>query len=384
MKNKIFKIVKRSVAFLLAFFLIFVGYVIVSVHYWSITDEGRLPPKTAVILYAVNNNIVTSDMQPPRFLTQPRPATIAREDLLIPVSEGEIPVRVYYPKREGPNPVILYYHGGAFLEGYGNIETHDNIIRALSARTQSVVIAVGYRVAPQYVFPTAVEDSYAALLWAHEHAKNYNGDSERIAVAGDSAGGNLATAVALMSRDFDGPELAAQALLYPLTTFQDIPLQSRIIYDSGYYLLARSVMYRARELYTPEEEMWLSPYTSPLNAKNLEDLPPTLIITAEFDPLKDEGEQYGERLARSGVPVKHLHYKGVMHGFISFYEVMQIGEHGLRQTTTYLKDVFEGEVAVDPDLEKEIVYRPKGKEGVREYIEAYAIAAFLIIQDLLN
>lgn len=376
------KIFKRAFSLLAAILLIFISYVIIAVHYWSSTDEGRLPPKTAVILHAVNNNIITSDMKPPNFLTQPRPATIAREDIMIPVTDGsDVRGRVYYPKNKGPHPMILYYHGGAFLEGYGNIETHDNIIRALAARTQSVVIGVEYRVAPQYVFPTAVEDSYDALLWAYENASKYNGNHNKIAVAGDSAGGNLATAVTLMSRDFGGPTIAGQALLYPLTTFQDIPLQSRIIYDSGYYLLSRSVMYRARDLYTPMEEMWLSPYTSPLNAENLNALPTALIITAEYDPLRDEGQQYAKRLAESGVPVTHLHYEGVMHGFVSFYEVMNLGAHGLRETVSFLNHVFDEEAETPVGLKQSIVRSPRGKEGIREYLEAYAMAAFLIYTD---
>lgn len=379
----IIKIIKKIVAYTLVFLLLFSGYVILSVHYWSITDEGRLPPKTAVILYAVNNNIITSDMKTPKFFVKSSPATIAREEITMPISEDiSIFGRVYYPKSEGPHPIIVYYHGGAFLEGYGNIDTHDNIIRALSARTGSVVIAVGYRVAPEYIFPTAVEDSYATLLWAYEHAKRWNGDKKRIAVAGDSAGGNLATAVALMARDEQGPSIVAQALLYPLTTFQDLPLQSRIMYDSGYYLLSRSVMSRSRELYTPLEEMWLSPYLSPLNAENLADLPATLIITAEFDPLRDEGEQYAQRLAEEGVPVRHLHYQGVMHGFISFYEVMELGEHGLAETALFLRQAFHETDDIPEQFEQKIIRGNQGVKRVREYIEAYAIAAFIIIKEI--
>ncbi|RXJ04078.1 alpha/beta hydrolase [Anaerobacillus alkaliphilus] len=376
------KIFKKIVSIIAALVLIFTSYVIVSVHYWSIRDEGRLPVKTAVILHAVNNNLITTDMKPPKFLTQPRPATFAREDIVITIAEEEeIPVRIYYPKSDGPHPVILYYHGGAFMEGYGNLETHDNVIRALAVRTDSVVIAVSYRLAPVHAFPTAVDDSYHALLWAEANVEKYNGNPNRMAVVGDSAGGNLATAVALMSRDLGGPELVGQALLYPLTTFQDMPLQSRILYDSGYYLLSRNVMYRARELYTPMEEMWLSPYTSPLNAENLEGLPPTLIITAEFDPLRDEGELYGVRLAEAGVPVQHLHYEGVMHGFISFYEIMQSGQHGLGKTVTFLKDVFREEKGFQSDLQQTVVSRPEGFERVRDVLEAYAIAVFLIYQE---
>lgn len=381
----IIKLVKKLVAYMLAFLLIFSGYVILSVHYWSITDEGRLPPKTAVILYAVNNNIITSDMKAPKFFTKPRPATIAREDIIMPLSEdNSIIGRVYYPKSEGPHPIILYYHGGAFMEGYGNIDTHDNIIRALSVRTSSVVIAIGYRLAPEFIFPTAVEDSYAALLWAYENAERWNGDKEQIAVAGDSAGGNLATAVALMARDDQGPSITAQALLYPLTTFQDLPLQSRLIYDSGYYLLSKSVMYRARELYTPLEEMWLSPYISPLNAEKLDNLPATLIITAQFDPLRDEGEQYAKRLAKEGVSVRHLHYQGVMHGFISFYEVMHLGEHGLAETASFLRQAFYETEGIPEQFEQKIIGEKQNVKSVQEHLEAYAIAAFIIIKDITD
>lgn len=374
---------KKVLASLLLLFLIFIGYVVVSVHFWAITDEGRLPPKTAVILYAINNQIITADMNPPKFLTKQKPSTFAKEDFFIATTDGkEIPARVYYPKEKGSYPVVLYYHGGAFLKGFGDIETHDNIVRALATKSKAVVIAVGYRVAPEYVFPTAVLDSYDALGWAYENVEKYHGDRQKIVVAGDSAGGNLATAVALMSRDLHGPKLSAQVLLYPLTTFQDIPLASRSIYDSGYYLLSRGVMMLAREQYTPSEGMWLSPYTSPLNADNLDELPPTLIITAEYDPLKDEGSQYGEKLASFDVPVKHVHYKGVMHGFISFYEVMRIGDHGLQETVSYIKKVFNGDEL--EDYEKTVISSSNGKEGIREIFEAYAIAAYLIVKAAID
>ncbi|GAE35760.1 alpha/beta hydrolase [Halalkalibacter akibai] len=176
------------------------------------------------------------------------------------------------------------------MEGYGNIHTHDNIVRSLAARTNSIVIAVGYRVAPAYPFPAAIEDSYDALVWAYTNAADLGGDPSSIAVAGDSAGGNIATVVTLMSRDRNGPGISAQALLYPLTTFADIEFDSRLKYDSGYYLLSRSVMMRARDTYTPDEAFWVHDYTSPLDADNLSNLPPAIVITAEFDPLRDEGE----------------------------------------------------------------------------------------------
>ncbi|MBB5173661.1 alpha/beta hydrolase [Texcoconibacillus texcoconensis] len=353
-----------------------------AVHIWQTTDEGKLPAKTAVILHAVNNNLVSLDIdiQPPQFLSRSSGGgnPLLVEERYVPVKDdGQIPVRMYRPQGEGPFPVILYYHGGAFMEGYGNIETHDNIVRSLAARTQSVVISVGYRLAPDYVFPTAVEDSYAALLWAKEHAEDFQGDPSSIAVAGDSAGGNLATVTAMMSRDRNGPDLTAQVLFYPLTTFRDIELESREIYDSGYYFLSRQVMYLARDLYTPNEMMRSNPYTSPLHADDLSGLPPALVITAEFDPLRDEGEKYAQKLADDEVPVQATRYRGVMHGFISLYEIMQSGRYGLQEASAFLRQAQEGEIEQMP-YQLQVRQPPQGMDRAREQAEAFAIAAYLL------
>ncbi|MDQ0337447.1 acetyl esterase [Caldalkalibacillus uzonensis] len=348
------------------------------VQYWASTEQGKLPPKTAVILHAINHNLVTLDMSPPRILANKGSSMLDKFDQQIPVSDGTtIPVRIHRPSGEGPYPMILYYHGGAFLEGYGSIDTHENVTRSLAVQTQSVVISVGYRVAPSYTFPTAIEDSYEALLWAVEKAEELNGDPNRIAVAGDSAGGNIATVVAAMSRDRQGPELKAQVLLYPVTTFQEVSLPSREFYDSGYFLLSRQVMYLAREKYTPQEVMWFSPYTSPLHAEDLSGLPPALIITAEFDPLRDEGEAYAERLSEFGVTVEAMRYRGVMHGFISFYEVMYRGKHGLNETSSFLRRAFYDKLEAKP-YQLQVIDPPLGMAKVRDQLEAYAFAAYLL------
>ncbi|WP_017727507.1 alpha/beta hydrolase [Halalkalibacterium ligniniphilum] len=368
-----------------ALLLFFCLITILLVENWTHTEAGKVPVKTAVLLHAINHNLVTPDMKPPKMFTSSGASTSYTRDMIsIPVSDGStIPARIYQPKAEGPHPIIMYYHGGAFLEGYGDINTHDNIVRSLAARTQSIVISVGYRVAPAHPFPTAIEDSYEALVWAVQNAHSINGDSEKIAVVGDSAGGNIATVVSLMARDRNGPELAAQAMLYPLTTFKDTPFQSRESYDSGYFLLSRNVMLRAREYYTPLKEMWDSPYTSPLDAKQLNRLPPALIITAEFDPLRDEGEAYGKRLADSGIPVEAVRYNGVMHGFVSFYEVMQRGDHALHHTAMYLKRAFHGEVSHSPY--RLMVYgEPSTQEALQDRVEAYAIGGFLIGKQALS
>ncbi|WP_088105296.1 alpha/beta hydrolase [Halalkalibacter urbisdiaboli] len=360
------------------FMVVLVLFVIISVQAWTDTEAGKVPPKTAVLLHAVHHNLVTSNMKTPKFLQKKGKATFTRENITIPVSDGtDISARVYKPIDDGPHPIILYYHGGAFMEGYGSINTHDNIVRSLAGRTKSIVIAVAYRVAPAHPFPTAIEDSYDALLWASEHAEDLGGDPNKIAVVGDSAGGNIATVVSLMARDRQGPSITAQALLYPLTTFQDVEFSSRSVYDSGYYLLSRQVMQRAREAYTPDESMWNSPYTSPLEAEHLYQLPPALVITAEFDPLRDEGEAYAQRLTEYNIPVKTIRYNGVMHGFISFYEVMYRGNHGLSQTAAFLNKAFKDEIRYET-YKLHVFDGVEGRNQIKEEAEAYAIGSFLI------
>ncbi|WP_245823535.1 alpha/beta hydrolase [Metabacillus halosaccharovorans] len=351
--------------------------VIITVEYWSHTEAGKVPVKTGVLLHAVDQRIVTSGMKVPKIFTGSGESRFDRKDMTIPMSDGaKIPVRIYQPKAEGPHPIILYYHGGAFLEGYGNIQTHDNIVRALASKTNSVVISVGYRLAPTYPFPTATEDSYEALAWAKKHADLIDGDSSKLAVVGDSAGGNLATVVTMMARDRNGPKITAQALLYPLTTFQDVSFPSRQTYDSGYYFISRSVMEKARENYTPDEKMWSNPYTSPLDA-NLNNLPPAFIITAEFDPLRDEGEAYGKRLADYNIPVTATRYNGVMHGFVSLYEVMHRGKQALDETATFLNTAF-WEQPTYQSYNFTINEEQSTMEKLQDRGEAYAIGAFLI------
>ena len=363
-----------------------------AIFFWQSTDSGRLPAKTAVVLHAINNNLVPLDIdiEVPAFLsTSPSPGSsgvrMVREDLAIPVTDHiDIPARVYYPNTEGPHPMVMYYHGGAFLEGYGNLDTHDNVIRSIARRTNSVVIAPAYRLAPAYAFPAAIEDSYAAMEWAVQHADQFNGNPDQLNVAGDSAGGNIATVMTIMARDRGGPDIQSQVLMYPLTTFLDVPFESRNQYDSGYFLLSRSVMYRARDLYTPQELMWSSPYTSPLHAPDLSDLPPALVITAEFDPLRDEGEAYAERLFEAGTPVILSRYEGVMHAFISFYEIMESGREGLTQTTQFLRQVNSGRLEQEPSFTFEIREPPRGAERIRDQSEAFAIGAYLLGRTGMN
>lgn len=380
-----FKKIKKIFYITFALLFIYVIITVIHVHQWASTEQGYLPPKTAVILHAVNNNLVTLDMSPPKLFSKQGISTRVKKNESIPVSDGStIPAIVYSPGGEGPFPMIMYYHGGAFLEGYGSIHTHDNVARSLSSRTGSVVISVGYRLAPNHIFPAAIEDSYDALLWAVENAAELQGDPKRMAVVGDSSGGNIATVVASMVRDRDGPKLTAQVLYYPLTTFQDdLSLLSRDVYDSGYFLLSRGVMRQAREGYTPEESMWISPYSSPLQSQDLSNLPPAFIITAEFDPLRDEGEAYAQRLADSDIVVEAVRFRGVMHGFISFYEVMNSGKRGLEESSMFLNRAFHDKLETEP-YQLRVNDPSSNTNNVRDHLEAYAFAAYLIGKQLMN
>ncbi|KMK76558.1 alpha/beta hydrolase [Alkalihalobacillus pseudalcaliphilus] len=380
------RIIKRVFVTLSIVTIIFIATIVISVNSMSNTEAGKVPIKTGVLLHAINHNLVTPDMKVPRIFAGKGTSTFTREMVEMPTSDGDtIDLRVYQPLKDGPHPIILYYHGGAFMEGYGDINTHDNIVRSLAARTNSVVIAVGYRVAPDHPFPTPIEDSYEALVWAKQHAELFNGDPDKIAVVGDSAGGNLATVVSLMARDRNGPDITAQALLYPLTTFDDVEFPSREKYDSGYYLLSRAVMLKAREQYTPDRSSWSSPYTSPLDASDLSDLPPALVLTAEFDPLRDEGEAYAELLAKNGNYVEGIRYNGVMHGFISFYQVLYHGSHGLAETANFLNNQLNGDsVHTSHTYELAIVDSISDDKKWRDQMEAYAIGTFLLGKQFMN
>ncbi|MBN1532007.1 MAG: alpha/beta hydrolase, partial [Spirochaetes bacterium] len=218
----------------------------------------------------------------------------------IPVPGGTIPVRIYLPRRGTPLPVVVYYHGGGWF--MGNIDTHDGICRLLAQRSEAAVVSVGYRLAPEYTFPAAAEDAYAGLLWAQAHAATFGGDGSRMAVMGDSAGGNLAAAVALMARDRKGPTLSYQVLVYPVTDAASTDTGSYRAFASGYYL-TKKYMEKFIALYLPDPKDRRDPRVSPLMAEDLSGLPPATVFTAEFDILRDEGEAYAGRLEAAGVTV---------------------------------------------------------------------------------
>lgn len=243
-------------------------------------------------------------------LTAPGPPMAAEETHTIAVGQGEIRVRVYRPRADAVLPGYLSIHGGGFW--LGNIDLYDHSCRALAAAVDCVVVAVGYRLAPEHRFPTAAEDCYAALCWMVANATDLGIDTDRLAVGGGSAGGNLAAVVALMARDRQGPSLRAQVLDIPVT---DLTMQSPSIESNGIgYGLTKSSMEDCRSYYAPDPADWTNPYASPLLASTHARLPPACVTTCEYDPLRDEGEQYAMALVAAGVPVITQRALGHIHG----------------------------------------------------------------------
>ncbi|MEL3962488.1 alpha/beta hydrolase [Lysinibacillus endophyticus] len=235
------------------------------------------------------------------------------ENRQIPVHEGEITVRIYTPEGEGPFPLFVYYHGGGWV--LGNLETSDAGCRLLAENTKRVVVSVDYRLAPEFKYPVPVEDSYAALCWAHDHADELNAIADDIVVGGDSAGGNLATIMTILSEENDGPAISAQALIYPVTNL-DFTTASYEKFADGFGL-DKDLMIWFGEYYVNSEEDYKNVDVSPLLCEDVSALPPAIIVAAENDVLLDEGAQYRDKLKDAGVKVEYTVLPGSIHGYFS-------------------------------------------------------------------
>ena len=273
----------------------------------------------------------------------PEIAVAAAEDRSIPVADGEIGVRIYSPSEAGPHPLVVCFHGGGWV--IGDIDTHDAQNRDLCNDAHCVVVSVDYRLAPEHRFPTAAEDCYAATCWAIENAAALNADPARVAVAGDSAGGNLAAVIALMARDRGGPTLHHQVLIYPVTD-TDFDNASYMA-NAEDYLLTRDGMLWFWDQYCPDQEQRNSPYAAPMRAADLSGLPPALVLTGEYDPLRDEGDAYARRLEAAGVAVESICYDGLPHFFIGLSRLAPAGRVGMDKVCATLRDVFAVPAAAD-------------------------------------
>lgn len=249
------------------------------------------------------------------------------------IGEEGIPVRVYVPEGQGPFPTVVYFHGGGWV--IGDLDTHDETCRILSSESDCMVVSVDYRLSPEHAFPTPLEDCYRALEWVVDDSLTMQVDTENIFVAGDSAGGNLAAAVALLARDRDGPPIAHQTLIYPVTNHGFDTASYEENGDGG--MLSKADMEWFWDQYLPSDVHGKNPYASPLQAKNLEGLPPATVVTCGLDPLRDEGALYAQELDRAGVSVNHLNYDDCIHGIAQ----LLVDPMNLSRSRELMSDVAE-------------------------------------------
>ncbi len=268
----------------------------------------------------------------------PGPAVARVEDRTIPGPAGELPVRIYTPPGSGPFPGLAWFHGGGWV--VGDLDSADGTARHLCDQAGCVVMSVDYRLAPDTRFPGAAEDCYAATQWLAANAAARNVNADRVSVGGDSAGGNLAAVTALMSRDRGGCPLVFQLLVYPVTE-RNFDTASYLENAEGYQL-SRAGMIWYWKHYLGSDADAANPYAAPMRAADLSGLPPALVITAEFDPLRDEGEAYGRRLQAAGVPVAAIRYDGMIHGFYGMSAAVDQAREAIAQSAASLREAGAG------------------------------------------
>ncbi|HTV94987.1 MAG TPA: alpha/beta hydrolase [Steroidobacteraceae bacterium] len=265
------------------------------------------------------------------------PPIHAIRNVTVPGPAGSLAVRLYYPSAAARLPLIVFFHGGGFV--LCDLETHDPLCRSLALESGAVVASVDYRLAPECRFPGPLEDCYAALGALVRQGREHGVDSSRLAVCGDSAGGNLAAAAALLVRERGGPRLRHQALLYPVL---DAACETASMAElSVGYMLSRAVMQWYWNCYLSQPADAANPLASPLRAESLAGLPPATVVTAEFDPLRDEGERYAERLRSAGVPVTARRYLGMIHGFASMPYITPVADRAIADVARDLRESLE-------------------------------------------
>ena len=270
------------------------------------------------------------DTSPP---VNPKLSASQVKDMTIPGFDTALPIRCYYPPGDPPFPVAVYFHGGGWI--MGNLDTHHAICHALAHSSDCLVVAVDYRLAPENKFPAATQDAYTATCWVSDNADHIGADALRMAIMGESAGATLSTVTCMMIRERGGPRLALQVLVYPVTDCS-FHTRSHEKYADG-YMLTREMMNWIWDQYLTDKRDAEHPHVSPLRAESLRDLPPALVLTAEYDPLCDEGEAYAGRLMADGVKVRHSPYEGMVHGFFRMTDRLDRSRQALQEVSSALK-----------------------------------------------
>jgi acetyl esterase len=262
-------------------------------------------------------------------------------DTLICYNDLEVPLRIYYPTRgslRGSQSVTLFIHGGGFV--MGSVNEYHIMVSKMARITGHIIVSVDYRLAPEFPFPAGLNDCFAALCWLQEHAAEIGADPAKISVMGDSAGGNLATVLTLRCLDEGRPQPCCQVLIYPGVTFVETPYPSREYFgrcqERG-YVLTEEFLRMVKSEYMAGETNERNPYLSPLEAELTPDLAPALIITAECDPIRDDGRLYAEKMRNMGMKVEHIEYSGMIHGFMSFHMILREAVDAMKYIADYME-----------------------------------------------
>jgi acetyl esterase len=260
----------------------------------------------------------------------------AVQELRIPGNMDDVPIRIYRPYDDQPLPIVVFAHGGGWI--LGDLDNHDHVCRLLARESGCLLVSVDYRLAPEHPFPAALEDIFSVVKWVADRGDVIGGDPDRIAIAGDSSGGNLSAAVALMDRERGLRALSHQALIYPATDYA-FDTDSYHENAEGYFLTREDMRFFWNHYLTKRIDRH-HPYASPLRAPDLSGLPSTTIVTAEFDPLRDDGAIYAEQLANADVSVEHRDYEGVIHGFFHLPEKIDAGRKCIKYVGKQLAEAL--------------------------------------------
>lgn len=257
------------------------------------------------------------------------------DDLTIPGPGGPLRARVYVPQGKLPFPIVVYFHGGGFV--VGDLDTHDNIARALAHASDCIVLSIDYRLAPEHPYPAATDDAWAATCWVAQHGAELGGDPSRLAVAGDSAGGVLSSAVALRARDAGGPTLRAQVNIYGSCNYPSERTASAKEFDKAPLLSQADVEYFWKQYLPNPDRDQNEPSASPFRAQSHANLAPAFIATAEADPTRDDSEAYAAKLRAAGVPTELVRYPGMIHGFVAFLGIIPAAQKAIDDAAQWLK-----------------------------------------------